>query len=223
MQSQGKQEKGSILGHDYRKVFFRSLQIWQAINYLFSNHHYWPTTHFILTSGAPTPLSGSPACGTWADGHDETYWHKCCDSDMTNHWLYYLGSGHFWSRSCQVWAAPMGRKFFFFWSHVCIFFFHFFFPQWIKLAAWIFYLWIKLNEPLEVEFIMQKQSACLRRPHTRSLEIDASHLHRVRRVMSHHLRVAQKALGSWFRVFALADHIPVKGGGEGGKEISYYT
>lgn len=131
---------------------------------------------------------------------------------MTNHWLYYLGSGHFWSWSCQVWAAPMGRNFFSF--EVMSAFFILFFSQWIKLAAWIFYLWIKLNERLEVEFIMQKQSACLRRPHTRSLEIDASHLHGVRRVMSHHLRVAQKALGSWFRVFALADQTPVKGGGK---------
>lgn len=45
--------------------------------------------------------------------------------------------------------------------------------------------------------------------HTRSLEVDASHLHRVCWVMGHHLCVTQKALGTGFRVLALAAQIPV--------------
>lgn len=44
---------------------------------------------------------------------------------------------------------------------------------------------------------------------TRSLEVDASHLHRVCWVMGHHLCIAQQALGSRFRVLALAAQTPV--------------
>lgn len=44
---------------------------------------------------------------------------------------------------------------------------------------------------------------------TGSLEVDASHLHGVGRVMGHHLRVAQKALGSGLGLLALAAHTPV--------------
>lgn len=40
--------------------------------------------------------------------------------------------------------------------------------------------------------------------HTGSLEVDASHLHRVRWVMGHHLRIAQKTLGPGFRILAFA-------------------
>lgn len=40
--------------------------------------------------------------------------------------------------------------------------------------------------------------------HTGSLEVDATHLHRVRRVMRHHFGVAQKALGPGFGILALA-------------------
>lgn len=45
---------------------------------------------------------------------------------------------------------------------------------------------------------------------TRSLEIDAPHLYGVCRVMSHHLCVVQKALGSGFRVFPLAGQTPAR-------------
>lgn len=39
---------------------------------------------------------------------------------------------------------------------------------------------------------------------TGSLEVDATHLHRVRRVVRHHFGVAQKALGPGFGILALA-------------------
>lgn len=45
----------------------------------------------------------------------------------------------------------------------------------------------------------KKQRAC-----TGSLEVDAPHLHGVRRVVGHHLGVAQQTLGSGFRVLAFA-------------------
>lgn len=40
--------------------------------------------------------------------------------------------------------------------------------------------------------------------HTRSLEVDASHLHRVCWVVSHHLCIVQKTLSPRFRILALA-------------------
>ena len=68
-------------------------------------------------------------------------------------------------------------------------------------------------EQSEVYFIMQIEGPCLGvcgfTLHTGSLEVDASHLHGVGRVMGHHLRVAQKALGSRLGVLALAAHTPV--------------
>lgn len=65
------------------------------------------------------------------------------------------------------------------------------------------------DEQSEVDFIMQIQTIrlgalCGYMLHTGSLEVDPSHLHRVRWVMGHHLCIAQEALGSWFRVLALA-------------------
>ena len=69
-------------------------------------------------------------------------------------------------------------------------------------------------EQSEVYFIMQIEKrpclgVCAYTLHTGSLEVDASHLHGVGRVMGHHLRVAQKALGSGLGVLALAAHTPV--------------
>lgn len=71
------------------------------------------------------------------------------------------------------------------------------------------------GEQSEVYFIMQIETRpCLgvcvgNALRTGSLEVDASHLHGVGRVMGHHLRVAQKALGSGLVVLALAAHTPV--------------
>lgn len=69
------------------------------------------------------------------------------------------------------------------------------------------------DEQSEVYFIMQIKSVfgclCGCVLLTGSLEVDASHLHRVRWVMGHHLCVAQKALGAGLRVLALAAQTPV--------------
>lgn len=50
---------------------------------------------------------------------------------------------------------------------------------------------------------------CVYMLRTGSLEVDASHLHRVSWVMSHHFCVAQQALGSRLRVLALAVQTPM--------------
>lgn len=70
------------------------------------------------------------------------------------------------------------------------------------------------DEQSKVDFIVQNKKCFFRCPWRRtlptgSLEVDASHLHGIGRVMGHHLGVAQKALGSRFRVFALTAEIPV--------------
>lgn len=66
------------------------------------------------------------------------------------------------------------------------------------------------DELLEEHFLMQIYRVCLGaglRPlsgRTRSLEVDASHFHRICWVVCHHLGVIQKAFGSGFRVLSLA-------------------
>lgn len=67
------------------------------------------------------------------------------------------------------------------------------------------------DEQSEVYFITKCVLGCQCRYtlHTRSLEVDASHFHRVCWVMGHHLCITQKALSSGFRVLAFAAYMPV--------------